>query len=207
MSLKIIKDDKVPYSSENPLNGAFSYIQSFYQTQEISPIFVQARNSSKHEGTLDPKDTFTADVSTTSYWCSNNVENSWFEIYFNNNFFYLESYTIRAYYKDFFSEYKVLGSNDGYKYDLIDEKSDLTEPPSSPNFPSIHYECKYPKARKMFKFIPKGKKFGENYRFCIYNIDLFGRFKSKSNNQNCSCKNRIFVPSFILAIINTFLCL
>ena len=69
----------------------------------------------------DPRYPIITESTTTLAWCSQNIENSWYEVFFNNNSFYLESYSIRTYYHDFFSEWEVYGSNDGYQGFKVDE--------------------------------------------------------------------------------------
>lgn len=179
------------YDSSFPLNGAFTYLQNYTGKTDINNGFVKTNSSSTNTGTDKNFPIVKRDIGeyNAGAWCSNDENRSWYEIEFINYYFYLEGYLIRASPVDFFSDWQVLGSNNGRDYDVIDDVSGNTQPASYNNF----FECKYPKTRKKFKIITNGKRFKGDNHFCIWRIEFFGRFSSRSKLYDCSrvkiCKN------------------
>jgi len=196
-----IGNKKISYSQNRPLDGAFKYIKNLTQTQEIVPNYVNVQVSSVYLQYLAKYPIVSSDT-YTSYWASKDAQNSWYEVDLLKNSFYLESYTIRARNCDFITDWEVLGSNDGVHYDLVDVKHNQTMPETL-SLPSMHFECEQPKTRRMFKFMPKGKNFDENYHFVLCNLELFGKFKPIFRYQRITKAIRQFyyLPCLIVIII------
>ena len=158
------------YNAKDPLNGAFTYLQKAYNKIDISDgiIKISARGSTSQNMNYP---IVNRDLGS-GYWRSSEGNGSWYKVKFLKNNFFLESYFVRAWQYDFFSNWTVLGSNDGIKYDVVDELINFKVPSSWNN----HFVCKYPKARRMFKIVTNGKDFNNFYRFHIYRLEFFGKF-------------------------------
>ena len=188
---------ELQYHSNAPLNGALKYLQNFTKRTDINNgvVKISARSSVKNLKLPVVKRDLGDD-----YFESENENGSWYEVDFLKNNFYLKSYFIRACPWCYFPSWQILGSNDGIKYDVIDEVSGYTQPASYDN----HFECKYPKRRRLFRMITNGKNLnGKSYTFFLRRIEFYGKFVSKIAKQSCgaSCnKNNLLIYCFVILL-------
>ena len=179
----IISDLEVKYNSNEPLNGAFAHLQIANKKENISQGVVTIKTSTNLNNFELP--VIKRDFEET-YWHSDCENGSWYEVDFLHNHFYLESYVIRAYSQDYFSNWQVIGSNDGKHYDIVDEKTDFPEPLPVTKY-NLHFTCKAPKARRTFRIVTNGKRLGgSDYCFYLHRLEFFGKFFYAS-----SCKTPI----------------
>ena len=112
----IIPSLELKYDSSKPLDGAFTYLQTYHKRTDINNGIVKISASSVNGDINTP--VVKRDLGS-DHWYSNDVNGSWYEVDFPKNNFYLEGYFIRAHPGDFFSKWQVLGSNDRYSYDFF----------------------------------------------------------------------------------------
>ena len=156
---------KIPFDPKNVFNGAFKYLQTLSGTENICQNIIKISVSSTIQGTVDiPVVRKYEDI--TYYWMSQSEKIGWYEVDFKNNRFYLESYVIRDHGRDFHTEWKILGSNDGITYDVVDEVTNYQRPPEA--YVNYNFTCKYPKARRYFKFYKDGSRFYNNEILVIH---------------------------------------
>ena len=196
----IIGNVPIIYNENSPLNGSFAYIQKISGTEEIvkeNYIKVSVSSSSNQNIEL-PITNQTFDTLIT--WYSRNEENSWYEIDFLNNFFYLESYLIRNHGQDFFREWKILGSNDGINYQEVDHKTDFQKP--SETHINILFNCSKPATFRIFRYIPIGTRYLGDYYLFFHRLQFYGSFMdAKSMKLIKYTKHHFFqnIKSFIVA--------
>ena len=185
-NLETISNVKLTYNADSPLNGAFTYLKSAYNKDNISNEIVKISAKTSDFNLEYP--VVKRDIGK-DYWRSSNENGSWYEVDFLLNHFYLESYVIRAYYIDFFESWQVLGSNDGKKYDVVDDVKGFEKPDE--NIHNLNFKCKYPKVRRTFRIVASGKRFkGCDYYFHIYRLEFFGRFVGFDQNKRRTCNQR-----------------
>ena len=195
----------IPFDPERFLNGAFAYIQNItHETDIIKNNYIKLSVSSSINGNL--KVPINQKDIENVYFQSSNEVGSWYEIDFINNFFYLETYLLRARAHDFFSEWKIYGSNDGKNYQIVDEIFDFPYP--NGDFVNLNFTCKYPSTNRIFRFVPNGLRYGNDNITIIHRIEFFGSFISSRLIHNESIKNwqNIFTFNFLLFTI-VVLCL
>ena len=174
----------IPFKQNNMFNGAFKYLQTLSGTENICQNIVKVSASSTQTGRTELP-IIRTDYNTDYYWTTQSEKISWYEVDFINNTFYLESYVIRDHAKDFHSTWKILGSNDGIKYDVVDEVTNFQRP--SGTFPSLSFKCKYPKARRIFRFYKDQARFYNDFILVFHRLEFFGRFVESRPNL-CSRK-------------------
>ena len=140
----ILSDIEFNFDENSPLNGAFTHMQIAYKKENISDKILKIRASSTVQNLEYP--VIKRDESSDYYWCSRGGEpNSWYEVDFLMNRFYLESYVIRACSWDFFEKWQVLGSDDGKHYYVVDNVTEFKKPePWGEHL--FNFVCKFPKA-------------------------------------------------------------
>ena len=146
---------KLRYNPNDPLNGAFTHLQNVFGRSDINNGIVKINASSTVQNLYNP--VVIRDFTNGLYWCSNDENGSWYEVDFLQNYFYLKSYVIRTYSHDFFEKWQVLGSNDGVHFDVVDDVTDFEKPTADMH--NIHFVCKYPKIRRIFRIVANGKRF------------------------------------------------
>ena len=195
---------KLNYNSNNPLNGVFAHLKNVSKKTNISDDFIRIKPSSTLGKTIYGSYNMYSPIIDknyqSEYWCSEDKNNSWYEIEFLKNRVYLESYFIYASQHEYFSNWKVLGSNNGIDYDVVDEVSGYTKPQGWSNY----FQCKYPKTRRFFKIVASGQRFGKDGFFlCIRKLEFYGW--SFKNGRMCSINTSYHHPSFVFCLI--ILCL
>lgn len=170
----ILSNVEVKYDENQPLNGAFAHLQTSFKKTSISDGVVRIRTKSTVQNLALPIENKSFE---NIYWCSKNERESWYEVDFLQNTFYLTSYVIRDYHWDFFEKWQVLGSNDGRHYDVVDDVTDFKQP--SYGFHNYHKNCTQPKARRMFRIVAYGKRFYNDFFFVIHRLEFYGKFVSR----------------------------
>ena len=183
----------IEYDYKNEFNGAFRYIQNLVGDNDIvSKNYVKVSVSSSNN--QNPSTPVIDNTLGDTYWQSEDIENSWYEIDFVNNSFYLESYVLRMNIVDFYKEWEILGSNDGINYEVIDNQTDFAQP--SGIVINKRFICKNPLTKRMFRYQPKGTRFRGDHYVTLHRIDFFGSFMS-SHTHIISCLqniNHIYYP-------------
>ena len=174
--LKFIDVD-IPYNEEEPLHGAFYYIQQQTNQNDIAEKgYVKVSVSSIEKGynnwvlPIIKKDT------TNEFLPTDNVENSWYEVDLLNNYFLLNRYVIRMNKADYFSEWEIKGSLDGVNYFTVDHQTDFKQP--SETIHTSNFSISNPKIIRVLRYCPIGKRFGGNNQLIIHRLELFGKFVS-----------------------------
>ena len=196
----ITSNIKFRYNSNDPLNGAFTYLQKEFNKEDIHEDIVKINASSTEKNLYNP--IIRRDLASGTYWQSKNESRSWYEIDFLQNNFYLKSYLFRTYSWDFFEEWQVLGSNDGTNFDVVDDVTDFKEPTEERHH-NILFKCKYPKMRRIFRIVANGKRFYGDYKFIIHRLEFYGMFVSspfvQENIKKCSNKSLLSL-SFLITL-------
>ena len=192
----------IPFKQNDVFNGAFKYLQTLSGTENICQNIVKVSASSTQGGRTELP-IIRTDEDTSIFWYSQNEKVGWYEIDFKNNKFYLESYVIRDHAQDFHSTWKILGSNDGLKYDVVDEITNYQKP--SGTYVNLNFTCKYPKARRIFRFYKDGSRFVNDYLLIFHRLEFFGRFVESRHNlcsykQNKSTRDALFIYQALLLI-------
>ena len=168
-----LPDAELTYDPKHPFDGAFTCLQNVFQKTNINEGIVNIRVSSNENNMEYP---VVKRDEGFDWWVSDDVNGSWYEVNFIHSYFHLKSYVIRDWSLDFFANWKVLGSNDGVNYDVVDSVNgfQVSDVNSHPNF---HFVCKYPKTRKYFRIQTSGKRLKEtDYTFAIYRLEFYGIF-------------------------------
>jgi hypothetical protein len=180
---------KLGYDPNDPLNGAFTYLQKVFGRSDINNGIVKINASSTVQNLYNP--VVIRDFTDNLCWYSSSVNGSWYEVDFLQNDFYLKSYIIRDYYWDFFEKWQVLGSNDGVHFDVVDDVTNFAQP--STGLHNIHFVCKYPKMRRIFRVVANGKRFYGDYAFVIHRLEFYGMITSSIRGLcgTCRCRNHL----------------
>ena len=190
---------KLSYHSNDPLNGAFTYLQKKFNKEDIHEDIVKITASSTKQNLYNP--IIRRDFSLGTYWYSESENGSWYEVDFLQNNFYLKSYLIRTYYWDFFEKWQVLGSNDGVHFDVVDDVTDFKKPTEGHH--NIFFKCKYPKMRRIFRIVANGKRFADSCHFVIHRLEFYGMFVSspfvQENIKKCNNKSWLSL-SFLITL-------
>jgi len=160
----------IRYNPNDPLNGAFAHLQKVFKRSDINNGIVKITASSNIKNLNNPVVLKNFDID--EHWYSEKVNGSWYEVDFLQNNFYLKSYVIRNFYHEFLAKWQVLGSNDGVNFDVVDDVTDFEEP--SEGYHNIHFVCKYPKMRRIFRIVGNGKRFYGDYHFVIHRLEFYG---------------------------------
>ena len=160
------------YNSNDPLNGAFTYLQKKFNKENVHENIVKINASSTEQNLYNP--VIRRDFINGTYWRSKDENCSWYEVDFLQNKFYLKSYVIRNYYLDYFEKWEVLGSNDGKQFDLVDDVKDFQK--TAKALHNLFFKCKYPKIRRVFRIVANGKRFSGDYKFVIHRLEFYGMF-------------------------------
>ena len=185
---------RIKYKPNDPLNGAFAYLQKKFNTVDIQDEFVKINASSTVKDLYVP--VTLKDFVTSKYWTSKNENGSWYEVDFLQNMFYLEKYFLRAATFDFFSKWQVLGSNDGIHFDVVDDVTDFEKP----KIDSITFKCKYPKIRRVFRIVANGESNIGDFVFNLHRLEFYGSFVSNLIFKTCKNKNNNNRISFAFII-------
>ena len=188
-----IPSKEINYETNN-WSGILQYIrtQSGFDDPHSNNI-LRVSNSSYHNGNIiNP---ITVDIDRNIYWCSKSEENSWYQISFLDNRVFIESYTYRAHYLDFFSEWEVLGSNNGFSWEVIHHKTQFLRPTNG--YHTLRFTVDQILTKKVVRIVPKGTRFAGNYHFCSYGFEFFGHFIS--SNDIASRYNSFPIYSCILS--------
>ena len=194
----------IPFKSNDMFNGAFKYLQTLSGTENICQNIVKVSASSTKTGRTEIP-LIKKDEDLNYYWTSQLEDVGWYEVDFKNNKFYLESYVIRDHTQDFHSAWKILGSNDGVKYDVVDEVTNFQRP--SGTYVNLNFTCKYPKARRFLKFYKDRARFANDGLLVFHRLEFFGRFVEPRHSL-CSCKQNkyargaLFIYQVLLLIYN-----
>ena len=172
---------KIVYDQENEINGAFRYIQRItHETDIVSKNYVKVTVSSSNNE--NPSNPIIDNSDQITYWQSKDIDESWYEVDFLNNLFYLESYIFRMNKIDYFKEWKILGSNDGIHYDVLDNHTNYPMPDIE--VLNRRFICQTPLTRRIFRYQTKGERYGGQHLTAFHRFDIFGSFVApkKSNN-------------------------
>ena len=191
---------RLRYRNSSPFNGAFTYLQKYFNKDEISEDIVKITSKSSGDNLVFPVEKRDLGFDYFGSCCESD---NWYEVDFLQNNFFLESYEIRDYYWDFFPSWEVLGTNDGVHYDVVDNVTGFEQP--SVGHHNLHFKCKYPKTRRSFRIIVHGNRFQGDTFFYIYRLEFYGRFNDLClrNSQRCLQRNNNnFILCIMIALIN-----
>ena len=195
----IASDVKMVYYEHSPLNGAFTYLQKAFNRDNINDGIVKINASSTVQNLESP--VVKRNIGTDSPWNSGNKNESWYEVDFLQNNFYLTSYVIRDHAQDFYSTFQVLGSNDGQRFDVVDDVTNF-ERPEGDAYYNILFKCKYPKRRKIFRIATKGTRFYGDHNFFIHRLEFYGVFNSRQFFKTCQrCNNMHYLSIWYISFL------
>ena len=197
----ITSNIKLRYNQNDPLNGAFSYLQKTFNKENICDGIVKVSASSSVQNLYNP--VIKRDFNTDDYWFSRAENGSWYEVDFLQNNFFLTSYLIRAHAVDFFENWKMLGSNDGVNFDVLDEVTNFLKPSTA--FHNLSFKCKYPKMRRIFRLVPNGKRYKDDFISVIYRLEFYGRFVVFDPKLMKTCRIIYSMNHYALCFISFYL--
>ena len=123
-------NDNVEYDSSYPLHGAFYHIQEVTKTDDIAAAQYVKVSVSSSQTTNFTLPILKKDESD-SYFQTQVIENSWYEVDLIHNYLIINRYVLRANKIDYFKEWDILGSLDGVKYFVIDHQENISTPTST----------------------------------------------------------------------------
>ena len=170
--MKFVNVD-IPFNEHEPLQGAFAYIQNQTNCTDIVPqkyvkVSVSSAEKSNWEIPIINK------TDENSYFPTNDINGSWYEVDLLDNYFLLDTYVIRTNQIDYFKEWKILGSLDGANYFQIDHQQNITPP--SEGVHTSNYTLQEPRIIRVFRYAPIGTRYEGNHQLIIHRLELFGKF-------------------------------
>ena len=164
---------------ETQFDGIFKYIAKIAKYKEIHSkrdikLSVSSNWSAETKKMVYPLGYGNEDYS--NYWTSDGIKDQWYQIDFRRMKVSIDSYDYKAYSYDFFSEWRLLGSNDEYTWKAIDI-SKTASYPAKDSFESKHIICNQ-NVKEAFSYIRlqvSGNRNRGDLYFAIYGLEFYGR--------------------------------
>ena len=176
---------KVINFNGTPRSGIINYIKKISNKDDIhSARKIEIKVSSNGSATSYE---MTIPIGVTSasgsaYWISTSTANQWYQIDFRSYKVLVKSYDYRAASYDFFSGWKLLGSDDEYSWTTLDVKTRTSYPEKSV-MEDNHYDCSE-NINKAFSYIRlqvSGTRKYDGLGFALYLIDFYGTIFSSNS--------------------------
>lgn len=164
-------------------NGIFKYLYDKYKSSPIEKGIIEIDGNSNNADETQRLPKIIDSKYAGSYWYSEDIENSYIKIKFQNSSVLLSKYWIRAglnaFTDGFFTSWIVKGINEENQEVILDEVNETKE--ITPIHPEITRDIQSTQFFKSVEFIMVGKNKSNCYKFRVRNIELFGFFTDNDN--------------------------
>ena len=151
-----IPSTPIEYNSSHPWQGILKYIRTHSGFNDPhSEGVVKVSSSSTSTGSITTP--ITVDSDAYDHWGSSNTENQWYQVDFQQNRVAITSYTYRAWDGDFFSEWNIFGSDDGFHWEILHHQTQFQRP--SGGHHTLHFTVNYTRVKRIVRFSPKYNRF------------------------------------------------
>lgn len=199
--MRTVESKLCAYDASDPLNGIIQYFRTKTGTKDpyqkgLIDIEASGNEANKSNIFVDESDWY------TGYWIVSGL-NNWILVDFKLNKVSLSHYMIRAWGHDYFSSWKVLGSNDKQTWRTIHDGKMSTRPESVLMDKIFRTDDMYPV--RYVKFTNPVCRFNGDNVFVIHRLELFGVFLSYKGcafiTQRRRCNEPRSLLSFLLFLV------
>ena len=189
---------KIPLDENNIYADAIKYLQDLSNQEDVVDLNLVKISTSLTSTTNLKYPILKKSDDINYYFTASNPGEFWYEIDFLNNQFYLDTYLIRASDQEYFKEWKVLGSNDGIHYSIIDHIKDFTQPKN--DYCSIPFKCQFPNTYRFIRLWTHGKRFNNDDLIFIHRLEFYGAFISSSSIKTSHSAEKFSMFTFPISL-------